>query len=69
MLMPRDATRPILGPRRTILLRNEQEHFLACVRDRSRPPALDLSDALTGLKLAGAAIESLSVNREVILAA
>jgi predicted dehydrogenase len=48
-------------------LRNEQDHFLACVRDRSRAPALDVSDALAGLKLADAAIESLSLNREVIL--
>ena len=38
-------------------LRNEHEHFLACVRDRSRAPALDLADALAGLKLADAAIE------------
>ena len=50
-------------------LRNEHEHFLACVRDRSRAPALDLADALAGLKLADAAIKSLSLNREVILAA
>jgi len=50
-------------------LRNEQDHFLACVRDRSRPRALDLSDALAGLKLADAAIESLRLNREVILSA
>ena len=50
-------------------LRNEQDHFLACVRDRSRARALDLSDALAGLKLADAAIESLRLNREVILAA
>jgi predicted dehydrogenase len=50
-------------------LRNEHEHFLACVRDRSRPPALHLADALAGLKLADAALESLSLNREVILAA
>jgi predicted dehydrogenase len=49
-------------------LRNEQEHFLACVRDRSRAPALDLSQALAGLKLADAAMESLRMNREVILA-
>ncbi len=48
-------------------LRNEQDHFLACVRDRSRTPALDLSEALAGLKLADAAIESLSLDREVLL--
>ena len=50
-------------------LRNEHDHFLTCVRDRSRARALDLSDALAGLKLADAAIESLRLNREVILAA
>jgi predicted dehydrogenase len=40
-------------------LRNEQDHFLACVRDRSAAPALTLSQALVGLKLANAAIQSL----------
>ena len=40
-------------------LRNEQDHFLACVRDRSVAPALTLSQALVGLTLADAAIESL----------
>jgi predicted dehydrogenase len=40
-------------------LRNEHDHFLACVRDRSRTPALTLSQALVGLTLADAAIESL----------
>jgi predicted dehydrogenase len=40
-------------------LRNEQDHFLACVRDRSVAPALTLLQALVGLKLADAAIESL----------
>jgi predicted dehydrogenase len=40
-------------------LRNEQDHFLACVRDRSLAPALTLSQALVGLKLADSAIESL----------
>jgi predicted dehydrogenase len=48
-------------------LRNEQDHFLACVRDRARAPALDLSEALAGLKLADAAIESLSGDREIIV--
>jgi UDP-N-acetylglucosamine 3-dehydrogenase len=42
-----------------IPLRNEQDHFLACVRDRSVAPALTLLQALVGLKLADAAIESL----------
>ena len=40
-------------------LRSEQDHFLACVRDRSVAPALTLSQALVGLTLADAAIESL----------
>ncbi len=40
-------------------LRNEQDHFLACVRDRSQAPALTLTQALVGLALADAAIESL----------
>jgi predicted dehydrogenase len=40
-------------------LRSEQDHFLACVRDRSVTPALTLSQALIGLTLADAAIESL----------
>jgi predicted dehydrogenase len=50
-------------------LRNEQDHFLACVRDRSRAPRLNLADALAGLKLADAALESLRLNREIVLAA
>ena len=50
-------------------LRNEQDHFLACVRDRSQTPALNLSQALAGLKLADAAIESLRLSREIILSA
>jgi predicted dehydrogenase len=40
-------------------LRNEHDHFLACVRDRSQAPALTLSQALVGLRLADAAIGSL----------
>ena len=40
-------------------LRNEHDHFWACVRDRSRTPALTLSQALVRLKLADAAIASL----------
>ncbi len=40
-------------------LRNEHDHFLACVRGRSPTPAFTLSQALVGLKLADAAIESL----------
>jgi predicted dehydrogenase len=48
-------------------LRNEQDHFFACVRDRSQAPALNLEQALAGLRLADAAIESLRLGREVIL--
>jgi predicted dehydrogenase len=48
-------------------LRNEQDHFFACVRDRSQKPALNLEQALAGLRMADAAIESLRVGREVIL--
>lgn len=46
-------------------LRNEHDHFLARVRDRSLPPALSLAEALSGLRLAGAAMESLRLGREV----
>ncbi len=48
-------------------LGNEQDHFLACVRDRSRKPAVSLKQALAGLKFADAAKESLHFGREVIL--
>jgi predicted dehydrogenase len=46
-------------------LRNEQDHFFACVRDRSLTPALDLAEAQASLELADAAIESLRLGREV----
>jgi predicted dehydrogenase len=48
-------------------LRNEQDHFFACVRDRSQKRALSLEQALAGLRMADAAIESRRVGREVIL--
>lgn len=48
-------------------LRNEHDHFLSCVRDRSRALALDLSEAIIGLKLADAAMESLRSDREAIV--
>lgn len=48
-------------------LRNEHNHFLACVRDRSRKPELDLLQAFAGLKLADAAKESLRAGRQVFL--
>jgi predicted dehydrogenase len=41
-------------------LRNEQDHFLDCVRDRLLKPALTLSEAVVGLKLADAALQSLA---------
>lgn len=46
---------------------NEHEHFLTCVRDRSTTPSIGLANALAGLQLADAAIESLRLNREVLL--
>jgi predicted dehydrogenase len=48
-------------------LRNEQDHFFSCVGDRLQAPALNLEQALAGLRLADAAIESLRLGREVIL--
>jgi len=50
-------------------LRNEHDHFLACVRDRSQAPALGVAQALAGLRLADAAMESLRLNQEVFLSA
>jgi predicted dehydrogenase len=46
-------------------LRNEQDHFLALVADRSLAPALGLNEAIEGLKLADAALQSLRLGREV----
>jgi predicted dehydrogenase len=46
-------------------LRNEQDHFLDLVADRSRAPALGLSEAIEGLKLADAAIRSLRLGCEI----
>jgi predicted dehydrogenase len=48
-------------------LRNEQDHFLACVTDRSRTPALGLTEAIKGLKLADAALDSLRLCREILI--
>jgi predicted dehydrogenase len=45
-------------------LRNELDHFLACVADRSRKPALGLPEAIEGLKLAEAALQSLRLQAE-----
>jgi predicted dehydrogenase len=50
-------------------LRNEQDHFLTCVRDRTRQPAVTLEQALVGLRLADAAIESLRLRRQVAVRA
>ena len=45
-------------------LRNEQDHFLACLRDRALTPALGLEEAIAGLELAEAVIKSLHSGRE-----
>jgi len=50
-------------------LKTEQDHFLACVRDRALRPALNLDDALAGLRLADAALESLRAGIEVVVPA
>jgi predicted dehydrogenase len=50
-------------------LRNEQDHFFACVADRTRTPALGLSEAIEGLKLAEAAMQSLRLHRETTVSA
>ena len=44
---------------------NEQEHFLSRLRERSVRPVVDLSQAVDGLKLADAMIESLRLGHEV----
>lgn len=46
-------------------LANEHDHFLACIRDRKRIPALILDDAVDGLALADAVLESLRRDRDV----
>jgi predicted dehydrogenase len=51
------------------LLRNEQDHSFTCVRDRKQESAVTLEQALVGLRLADAAIESLRLRREVDLRA
>ena len=40
-------------------LANELEHFLDCLRDPQRKPALTLRDAAAGLQLAGGLLRSL----------
>jgi predicted dehydrogenase len=47
------------------MLANEHDHFLDCLRERKAKPALTLDDALNGLKLADAILESLRLEREV----
>ena len=46
-------------------LTNEHDHFLDCVRDRKLAPALGLPQAIAGLRLADAAMESLRLGREI----
>jgi predicted dehydrogenase len=46
-------------------LSNEQDRFFACVRERSRPRALGLEEAIDGLRLADAALGSLRLGRPV----
>ena len=46
---------------------NEQDHFLACVTDRSRTPALGLTEAIKGLTLADAALDSLRLCCEILI--
>ena len=48
-------------------LANEQDHFFACLRDRNQVPAVNLRDAVAGLRLAGAVCGSLRDSREVRL--
>jgi predicted dehydrogenase len=48
-------------------LRNEHDHFFKRVRDRSLTPAVGLEEALIGLKLAGAAMESFGERRVVAI--
>jgi len=50
-------------------LRNEQDHFLARVIDRSHSPLLSLPEAIEGLKLADAALQSLREGREARVSA
>jgi predicted dehydrogenase len=50
-------------------LRNEHDHFLTCVRDQNQERAVTLEEALVGLRLADAAIESLRLRRAVDLRA
>ena len=49
------------------MLANEHDHFLDCLRDRRTEPVLTLRDALDGLKLADAILDSLRLGREVRL--
>jgi predicted dehydrogenase len=48
-------------------LRNEQDHFVSCVRNRSLKRVIDLPQAIAGLRLADAMAESLRLRREVVL--
>jgi predicted dehydrogenase len=46
-------------------LANEQTHFLDCLRDPLRKPALTLGDAAAGLRLAEALLRSIDTGRSV----
>jgi predicted dehydrogenase len=46
-------------------LANEQAHFLDCLRDPARKPALTLGDAAAGLRLAEALLQSIDTGRSV----
>lgn len=48
-------------------LANEQDHFITCLRDRSKIPALTLSDAAVGLRLADAIRVSIREGREIVI--
>lgn len=49
------------------MLANEHDHFLDCFRDRTMQPVLTLCDALEGIRLTDAILESLRLERDVHL--
>lgn len=49
------------------MLANEHTHFLDCLRDRRKEPLVTLRDALEGVKLADAILDSLRLQRDVTL--
>lgn len=46
-------------------LANEQDHFIACLRDRGQRPVLNLHDAAAGLRLGSAIVDSLRCGHAV----